>query len=388
MCRIYRRNTAVKVATLFFLFLGISFAKEIPLEATKVCKQCHPLIYKEFTSSMHAKASIFNDPVHKAVWDKHPAKKKGNYKCKKCHTPVDTKLSGLPQKNDIQEHSPISCVYCHRIEDVKYHPKSNENILSEKKNTLYGARKSLKGNKDVEFEKEKSFFGLVTKQSGSPYHHIDFSNDNYYSAKTCMGCHSHKQNGKGFNVCDMQQKEQKNKKNCIECHMPKIKGSFTTLQNAPTHRFHGFAGVSNNEEMLARYVKLKLQKQKNGFVIQISNEAPHDLFLHPMRMAELRVTVYRNSKALKLPPKRFQKIIGKNGKPSAPWVAEEIVKDTQIKANQTRDVEFLFDLQKKDYVEALLGFYKVSPKMAKKLGITDENVTKFKILKKLEEKVR
>jgi len=63
-----------------FLLVSIAVvkAKEIPLEATKVCQKCHPLIYQEFRSSMHAKASIFKDEIHKAVWQRHPAHKKGN----------------------------------------------------------------------------------------------------------------------------------------------------------------------------------------------------------------------------------------------------------------------------------------------------------------------
>ena len=43
------------------------------------CKKCHPIIADEFESSMHKKSSIYDDKVHKAIWDKHPAKAKGDY---------------------------------------------------------------------------------------------------------------------------------------------------------------------------------------------------------------------------------------------------------------------------------------------------------------------
>jgi hypothetical protein len=66
------------------------------------CQKCHPKIYKEYQTSAHKNASIYNDPIHKAIWDLHPAKKKENYKCAKCHTPSDKQLvasKGLPREN-------------------------------------------------------------------------------------------------------------------------------------------------------------------------------------------------------------------------------------------------------------------------------------------------
>jgi len=374
----------MKRLILITLLLGtISFAKEIPLNSSKVCQKCHPLIYNEYRGSMHRKASIFNDEVHKAVWDKHPLKKKNKYTCKKCHSPVDTKLRTVPQKNEIQLNEPISCVYCHQIQDIKEHAKANENILTTKKDTLYGARKSKQNEKDVKYEVKSSFFGLITKQEGSPFHHIDFSNKNYYSAKTCMGCHSHKQNSHGLNVCETNF-QQKGKANCIECHMPKVPGSFTTLKESKTHRFHGFAGVSHHSEMLAKYVDLKLEKLSNSFQVTIENKAGHELLLHPLRLAQLHVKVYRDGKIIFSDIKSFKRVIGKDKKPAPPWVATEVVENTQIKPYEKRVIEFGFILQKGDQVDIALGFYKVDPAMAKKLGIKEKKNLKFHLLKKLE----
>ncbi len=376
----------MRVVLFIGVVLGLLQAREIPLSATKVCQKCHPLIYEEYTRSMHARASIFNDEVHNAIWQRHPAHKKGNYKCKKCHTPVDTSLKDEPQKNDVQLHAPISCVYCHRIKDVRYHAKSNENILSDKKDTLYGARKAQKNRDDVTFETKKSFFGLITKQEGSPYHHIDFTNENYYSGKTCMGCHSHKQNAHGFNVCDMKVslEELKNKKNCIECHMPKVQGSFTTLKNSPTHRFHGFAGVSNDEHLLAKYLDIDIKGTSDGFVVTLTNKATHELLLHPMRLGELRVTLYHNGQKKPLPSHYFKKVLGHQGKASAPWVATQLLQDTHLKAGQSKSFEYKQPLHKGDTLEVVFGFYKVNPKIAKKLQLKDPQLSKFKILKKVE----
>jgi len=376
----------------FLIFITLLFnlgfaAKVIPLNSSKVCQKCHPLIYKEYKTSMHRKASIFSDEVHKAIWDKHPLKKKNKYTCKKCHTPVDKDLKVLPQKNSAQLQNPISCVYCHQIQDVKEHAKSNENILTTKRDTLYGARKSEKNKHDVSYSVKSSFFGLITKEEGSPFHHIDFSNENYYSGKTCMGCHSHKQNKHHFSVCETDF-QQKGKQNCIECHMPKVPGSFTTLKNTKTHRFHGFAGVSQNSEMLAKYVDLSFIKQSNGFSVTIVNKAGHELFLHPLRLAQLRIKISRSNKVIFSKTESFKRVIGIDKKPSPPWLATNVVKDNQIKAYEKRVINFPFKLQKGDSVEIIFGFYKVDPKMAKKLSIQNNENLKFHLLKKLEMEVQ
>ncbi len=46
------------------------------------CKGCHPIIYSEFEQSMHKKSTIKDDKIHQAVWNKHPLKAKGEYKCR------------------------------------------------------------------------------------------------------------------------------------------------------------------------------------------------------------------------------------------------------------------------------------------------------------------
>ena len=135
--------------------------------------------------------------------------------------------------------------------------------------------------------------------------------------------------------------------------------------------------------MLSKYVKLSFKKSQNGFDISIKNEANHELFLHPLRVAQLRVTVTRDGKSTQLKPATFVRVIGKDGKPSVPWLADSIVKDTQIKAGESRDISFDYSLQKGDMVEAQLGFFRVNPKAAKKLGLNaDKKDLSFQVLKK------
>ncbi|RUM87267.1 MAG: hypothetical protein DSZ24_06560, partial [Thermodesulfatator sp.] len=118
------------------------------------------------------------------------------------------------------------------------------------------------------------------------------------------------------------------------------------------------------------------------FII-ISNEANHALFLHPMRLAQLHVSVDREGNRVDLEPVSFLRIIGKNGKASMPWVADSVVKDTQIQAGESREVFFPYPLRSDDVIEAKIGFYRVNPKAAENLGLTgDKSLTSFTVLKK------
>jgi hypothetical protein len=352
---------------LLLLFISLS------LNAATSCIKCHPAIVSEFETSMHKKSSIYEDEIHKAVWDKHPAKKKDNYKCAKCHTPN--------AKSKDEAHKGITCITCHTIKDVNIGSKSNKNIYETKDKTFYSAEAGREDERVV-YKTMTTWWGNKTTV-GSAYHDIDYTNKQFYNGQMCMGCHSHKQNSKKFLVCSTQKPDLENKKeNCITCHMPKVLGSATTVRISKTHRFHGFAGARVKPKMLSKYVTLNLEKQNKGFNLTIQNNAPHNLLTHPLRKVQLRVAIVRGSLKSNLKTHTFEKIIGHEGKPSMPWLATEVVKDTMIKANEKRVIEFNEMLELGDRVEVTLGYYLVNPKALKKLNLdTHEELKKFTILK-------
>ena len=143
-----------------FLLLLVATSQTYAALENTTCKKCHPIILEEYQNSIHSKSSIYKDAVHKAVWDKHPAKAKGNYTCAKCHTPSDHDVMNGKSKladNEIQRTEPISCQQCHKIESVEKHVKANKNILTTKPKTFFSADKALKGTK-VEFKEEQLFW--------------------------------------------------------------------------------------------------------------------------------------------------------------------------------------------------------------------------------------
>ena len=356
------------------LLLTLLVLWSIPLLATDkiekatTCKACHPIIYNEFQESFHKKSSINEDEIHKAVWDKHPAKAKGAYKCAKCHTPQN------------KSHQGITCVTCHTITDVKTHSMSNENIYETKPKTLYSAEKGNE-NKKVIYKEKSSWFGMINKTIGSPYHDIDYTNKNYYTGKMCMGCHSHKKNSHKFDVCTTDISGATDKEsNCITCHMPKVEGTSTTIRKSKTHAFHGFAGARNAPEMLSKYVDLTYKRLDKGFEITVHNNTPHPLMSHPLRVVELRTTLKRDSKSEALKEHTFIKVIGTDNKPSMPWLATQVIKDTMLKAKEKRVVSFDRELKDGDEVGVVLGYRVVNKKAGEKLGL-DKSLSEFIPLK-------
>ena len=60
------------------------------------CKECHTKIFEEFSGSMHSHSIPQKDPIHNAVWAKHPQnKKQERYGCGKCHTPAADNLDKM-----------------------------------------------------------------------------------------------------------------------------------------------------------------------------------------------------------------------------------------------------------------------------------------------------
>ena len=223
---------------------------------------------------------------------------------------------------------------------------------------------------------------MFKNKVGSPYHDIDYANEGYYNGDMCMGCHSHKQNGKGFVICDLEVKQGDSKETCVSCHMPKIQGSIANQTQTATHAFHGATIHDATPKELSKYIKLSLEKKETGFEVAIKNEVTHTLFPQPLRLNQLKVRIERAGKSIVLKTESFAKVIGTNGKPAMPWLADAIISDTSIKAHETRKVSYSDTLQKGDAVIIEFGYYMVNPKAAKALEITDKGVTEFIVLTK------
>jgi len=368
---------------ILFLLTISSLSLSAISNESKVCKSCHTTIYNEYYESSHRKSSIFNNPIHKAYWDKHPKDEKG-YTCAKCHTPSDTVAlqTGKLEKNAIQLDEPISCVYCHTIKSVDSGEMSNSNITTGKHKEFFTAQNDKKGTKKAQYITKTSWFGLLKESQNSPYHEIDYNNENYYNGNVCMGCHSHTNNEHGLDIVMLDALiDEKDKHTCISCHMPQIAGSKVNLHKSKTHAYHGMAGIHNMNEEMGKYITFNVDKTKDGFSIDIINEANHALFGQTYREGKLLVSIERNGKMIELESFSFIRILGKNKKLSMPWDADDILKDTLIYAH--KKVHFKEKLQKGDKLFLKLGVQLLSDNGAKNLGLNDYiESTRLRILKR------
>jgi len=365
---------------IIYLLLTLFFTNILLANESKICQKCHPLIYKEFTQSSHKNASVYNNPIHKAMWDKHPKNEKG-YTCAKCHTPSDMKVlkTGKLVKNSIQTDEAISCIYCHTIKMVKEGDKSNTNIMSNKHREFYTLEKGKKG--EAEFKTVTSWFGLVKESRSSPFHKIDYSNKNYYNGNMCMGCHSHTNNEHSFDITMLDAMiDKKDKNTCITCHMPQVSGTKVTLLNTKTHAYHGIAGIYHNTKSMGHFIDFKVSKNSIGFSVKIVNKSNHALFGQVYRQGILKVEIIRDGKSIDLEPFIFERILAKDSKEVMPWDADSTLKDTLIYAK--RDISFNSSLKKGDTLRLILGVKRISKLGIKKLGLKDtKDISTFKILK-------
>ena len=360
---------------IFFISLTISiFANDgvHKFAPSSDCKECHPKIYDEYHTSMHMNTTPQKDPIHKAIWDRHPKNKKANqYVCGKCHTPTADNLDSmlgkgkkaLPLKENETHQTGVSCAYCHRIKSIELHKKSNTNIMT---------------------TEEKKYFGTLKEHIKSPYHDIvTEGNEHMKNGNVCIGCHSHKMNEHKLNVCSTNIDNEMDGANCVSCHMPKVDGSVSNLNQTKKHAFHGFAGSHFHSDMLTQYVNISLLREIDDFIVNIDNQTSHALLLHPLRVAVLKVSITRGDKTTKMKPKVFVRVLGKDKKPAMPWVADKVIKNTMIKANEKRSIKYPFKLLKGDKVDVVLGWYLVNPKAVKKLDLENKKVaTEFKVFKK------
>lgn len=345
-----------------FLTLGSLLANDMAhkFAPSSDCKECHTQIYNEFTNSMHAKATPQKDPIHKAIWDKHPQNiQQSRYGCGKCHTPAADDLDkmntkgekALPDAENPTHQEAISCAYCHRIESIELHKMSNVNVIS----------------KD-----EKKYFAAKEAKEKSAYHEVMIS-ENMQNGNVCAGCHSHKMNKQGLNICSTNIANEMNGANCVSCHMPKVDG----------HVFHGFAGSHNDSQMLVKYVDISLLREIDDFIVNIDNRTSHAMLLHPLRVAVLKVSITRDGQTTQMPNETFVRIIGHEGKPAMPWKASVTLKDTMIQANEKRSVKYDFKIKQGDKIDVVLGWFLVNPKAVEKLGLQNEKVaTEFHEFKK------
>lgn len=342
----------------------------------KACKQCHEEIYSQWEGSMHANSSALKDPIHGAFYKNvigDPTKegvktKKGAYPvCLKCHAPVaamekKTKLDAKPAYAN-----GIGCTTCHSFAKFKGTDAPNGK-------PLYGVDayemdpNMLYGPSGASYTTERIPDGASWP---TPIEHpVPLQGnqaDLFKSNDACMGCHEKRSNFHGTPLCRTgnEYRSSNNFVSCQACHMsivtvPKMKdgkvvpGEFVSIPD------HSMAG-GHDGKMITRGLAMSMETERNGGTLKatltVRNRLPHAYPTGaPFRNFFIRVATYdkdgkqlwKNYKVhpIKDDPKAaFWLTLGdKDGKPTVPPKATQILKDSRLAPNEVRTLEYQIPL--------------------------------------------
>jgi len=359
----------------FFLSILVLFSfvtnavAEYP--SSESCNECHENIYREHKQTMHHKSTLFTDEVHRKMKNIVNSDK---YKCAICHMPATKNLRAVmsgdkqPNPDKHRQTDGVSCFFCHQISKI-YNSKAHKINFS-----------NYKG------EKKPTVFGNLKKPYESNEHYTE-SNEIYKNSEVCMGCHSHKQNVKKFEVCNTKNEYDKTS-DCVGCHMPKTPGTIEKKDKGIRDEYasHEFLGV-HSKEMIKKAVKLELAYKDETIKLTITNKMGHSIITHPMRLKFAKTVAMRDGKIIwsnfKDSPMEDKDatftIVFKDSQdnPTLPHKAVGYKVNRNLKAAQSKTVEYKVEgLKKGDEITTTWISYIVKPSAAKKLQLTDKEVTK------------
>lgn len=338
---------------------------------SKSCSECHEKIYAEHAASMHHRSSLFKDEIHRKMKERVSTDK---YSCALCHMPGTMNLASMirgmeqPDEKDVRQTDGVSCNYCHQITKI-YHGKTyNINFSSAKSG-----------------EKPHFFANLDNPDTSDK--HDSGKNEIYKNSEVCMGCHSHKENAHEIQVCNTLDQHGKTS-DCIGCHMPKEPGSVEKFNKRGRDEYatHSFLGI-HSPEMVKKAVELKLDQKEDKIILTIINKMGHKIITQPMRLKFVKTAISRDGNIIwsnfdKAPTddKEATFIIAfkdSEGNPSLPGKAVEYKLNQNLEAMASKKVIYTIDdLKEGDRVTSTWISYVISPRVAQKLQITDENLIK------------
>jgi nitrate/TMAO reductase-like tetraheme cytochrome c subunit len=206
------------------------------------CGQCHTQIYKEWSSSSHAYASIspmfhkfeqiINDLSSGTVRDF----------CVRCHQEVGTQR-GEPRAEALWERSEVAregvtCITCHRI--TEEYAKTNGQRTVQPGTIARAVTTTGKGSKFYEIMKNKDQYHITTseKEHGTQIHASIFKLDQLDKPQFCVSCHQVAvQPGIKLEVVWDQYRGSPAAAQgvtCQDCHMGRVPGVNAGFATAPT----------------------------------------------------------------------------------------------------------------------------------------------------------
>jgi hypothetical protein len=163
--------------------------------SAKECAPCHEQIYREWSVSSHAYASI--SPMFQKFEQKINDLSQGTigYFCLRCHAPVATDM-GVPRDANIWQtipaaHEGVTCIACHRV--VERYGRVNGERRIEHGSVFDPVVSSGNGQKVHDVIAKKDYYKVKTspdeKGPGTPIHNGVIQFDHVSSSHFCVSCH-------------------------------------------------------------------------------------------------------------------------------------------------------------------------------------------------------
>ena len=218
----------------------------------KMCKRCHPAIWREWERSMHAMA--WEDPIYQAAASQVEDREK---KCDPCHAPEPILITGIgnmPKLRAEDRKYGVSCIVCHIDAHGAMHgphastnPMYHANVISEA------------------HAKPTELCGTCHGQPSVPEHNQVESFKNSPAAEQGLDCAS--------------------------CHMPAVKRRLSVHSyETVTVRRHTWAG-SRSVSKLKSAANLKIVRAAGRATVRLSNKAGHLLPGEALRAIILDVII-------------------------------------------------------------------------------------------------
>ncbi len=330
------------------------------LETNQTCKACHPLVFKQWQSSMHARSTANSDILYQKMmqWAIEDTKGKARKMCRNCHYPYAA-TAGLSEH---QKARPVDCVFCHSVDQADQPPKFSK--------VFYSGASSDK----------------------SDYHSIE-GREHFSDNTLCMRCHDVLRNPKQVEVCitGMEVRHSKGmERDCRICHMPE--------QGEDDTRSHTFLGPHNAEFLKGSLRLSAVFSDNDSLIIKVDNsQTPHAYPTgSPLRQVLLKVEAFDSSgerifsnwekNVLKeAPGAAFVRIFENDAGqfPVPPWQATAVKMDTRIKAGEQRTVAYAL-APNAFSVRARLLFRLAPANILKRLQIDDPYLTQSHLIAQIE----
>lgn len=225
----------------------------------KMCKRCHPAIWREWERSMHAKA--WEDPIYQEAASQVPDREKT---CDPCHAPEPILITGIGQMPKLREADRkygVSCIVCH----IDAH------------GAMHGPHAST-----------------------NPMYHANVTSDAHAEpTELCATCHGQPSVPEHNQVDSFRDSPAAEKGlNCASCHMPAVKRTLSVHSyETVTVRRHTWAG-SRSVSKLKSAVNLKIVRTEGKATVRLTNKAGHLLPGEALRAIILEVKITDSSGAV------------------------------------------------------------------------------------------